>query len=331
MAVHVVQLGSPRQPRRGPAHRDRPPTPAGRAQGGALVAGFLRRLAPELSPSAALVKEALHASDDKVLREPPFRWRAFWRGHRRCGVALATLLVLGSSGAAPVVGADGESAQVLGWRSRARSIDEALHAGEWKKARKRSEGLLGEMCDSIVGGPGTEAFLGVVLTYLALAERGGGLERDAAWHWSVAKQLFPEAAALDLSSFGEVGASLAAEPEREEAPDANEVAEKALDRQVRAKVKPWPREVEPPRSRRKAPPKYPAAQKGRAPTLTRVVVKAVIGRDGLPRDPVILEFGGPKTFVLSTLEAMREWTFEPARLDGEPVAVWYVLTSTYRY
>jgi outer membrane biosynthesis protein TonB len=42
-----------------------------------------------------------------------------------------------------------------------------------------------------------------------------------------------------------------------------------------------------------------------------------------------VEPGDPVLFFTAT-EAMRRWKFEPARLDGEPVKVYYRMTFDYQ-
>ena len=75
MAIHIVRLGSPRSPREGlrlGAVRH-PPRGVPRTQYGTRE--FYDAWLPELAPSAALVKQAKTAADDRA-------WRAFERKYR---------------------------------------------------------------------------------------------------------------------------------------------------------------------------------------------------------------------------------------------------------
>ena len=60
-----------------------------------------------------------------------------------------------------------------------------------------------------------------------------------------------------------------------------------------------------------------------------VVVSAIIDSRGMPSRPQILTAVDPM-LGYAAAAALREWRFEPARLDGEPVAVEYRLTVNYR-
>lgn len=58
------------------------------------------------------------------------------------------------------------------------------------------------------------------------------------------------------------------------------------------------------------------------------VVEALIDWEGCVRSPRILK-GLPMGLDKAALEAVRHWTFEPATLEDEPVAVFYVLTVNF--
>lgn len=62
-----------------------------------------------------------------------------------------------------------------------------------------------------------------------------------------------------------------------------------------------------------------------------VQVKALIGKDGRVRT-ASLDAPRPTPDYLgpAAVEAVRQWTFEPARAKGEPVAVWIVVPVNYR-
>ena len=54
------------------------------------------------------------------------------------------------------------------------------------------------------------------------------------------------------------------------------------------------------------------------------MVEAIIGEDGVPRHPLVLTRYAVPAMKYVVLDSLREWRFEPARLDGKPVTVYYV-------
>lgn len=61
----------------------------------------------------------------------------------------------------------------------------------------------------------------------------------------------------------------------------------------------------------------------------KVVARVLIEKDGTISEAEILE-SLRDDFDAHALESLRQWTFEPATLDGEPVRVHYNLTVNYR-
>ncbi len=55
----------------------------------------------------------------------------------------------------------------------------------------------------------------------------------------------------------------------------------------------------------------------------------IITREGEAIQPVILKELDVATISYSALEALRNWKFRPARVDGRPVSVYYNLTVNY--
>lgn len=66
-----------------------------------------------------------------------------------------------------------------------------------------------------------------------------------------------------------------------------------------------------------AEPEFPAALRGRAPGGT-VVVKYFVDGDGRVRLPVVITAPAPE-FGVAALAALRQWRYEPPRIDGKPV------------
>jgi len=87
-------------------------------------------------------------------------------------------------------------------------------------------------------------------------------------------------------------------------------------------------DLESPRVVEKVMPSYPPeAREARLQGV--VIVTAVIAEDGSVGEVEVLK-GLPMGLSESAVEAVKQWRFEPATLDGEPVAVYYNLTINFR-
>ncbi len=87
-------------------------------------------------------------------------------------------------------------------------------------------------------------------------------------------------------------------------------------------------DVTPPRATNKTMPAYPeAARKERIEGV--VIVQVVIDEEGRISDAEVLK-GLSHGLSESAVESVKNWRFEPALLDGEPVAVRYNLTINFR-
>ncbi|MEM7355594.1 MAG: energy transducer TonB [Acidobacteriota bacterium] len=77
----------------------------------------------------------------------------------------------------------------------------------------------------------------------------------------------------------------------------------------------------------KTPPVYTQEAKA-AKHRGRVVLRTVIDALGVVEDVEVVE-AQPYGLTEAAIEAVRGWRFEPGRLDGEPVAVFYMLTVNF--
>jgi len=82
-----------------------------------------------------------------------------------------------------------------------------------------------------------------------------------------------------------------------------------------------------PRAIHKPNPKYPEEAR-KAGVTGVVVIDAEISAEGRVVNMKVLRTAD-EVFVQPTLDALSQWEFEPATLDGKPVAVYYVLTVRY--
>jgi TonB family protein len=75
--------------------------------------------------------------------------------------------------------------------------------------------------------------------------------------------------------------------------------------------------IKPPKAKHSPDPQYPATEKG---TEARVSLHFVVDRQGLVRFPTVDASPG-LGFTKSAVEVVKKWTFKPAKLNGQPVAV----------
>jgi protein TonB len=62
-----------------------------------------------------------------------------------------------------------------------------------------------------------------------------------------------------------------------------------------------------------------------------VRVKAFVGKDGKVIEAAVdAGQSGPPVLEKAAVDAVRQWTFEPARAKGEPVEIWIVVPVNFR-
>jgi len=87
-------------------------------------------------------------------------------------------------------------------------------------------------------------------------------------------------------------------------------------------------DVQHPRKINAVPPQYTeVARKERLQGI--VILQATISDEGVVEEIEVIK-GLPHGLTETAMEALQQWTFEPATLDGEPVAVFYNLTFNFR-
>lgn len=200
-------------------------------------------------------------------------------------------------------------------------IDELLRAGKWKEAGKRADKSWAAALKGLE--PSVED-LAVHLTLRALAEAGSGQQDEAICRWQAAQHLMPSLYDADLSLYGEAGA--------------------LLDRNRWVGVAP----VADPADGASA----PIVKKRKAPLPIRstraflggVPLQIVVAESGGVRQPTVLSkhimmgkgsslppIGGPSPRLLaaSALDSVCSWRFQPALLNGTPVAVSQTVAVTF--
>lgn len=84
--------------------------------------------------------------------------------------------------------------------------------------------------------------------------------------------------------------------------------------------------VKPPKVVNKVQPEYPeSARKAKGD----VVLEIVIDEQGRVRNPTVAKSSGNSDLDRSALETIAQWTFQPATLEGRPVAVYFTITIRF--
>jgi TonB family protein len=188
---------------------------------------------------------------------------------------------------------------------RFEEIDALLHQARWQPALEQLRAQEPRLA-------GAERRRGDWLQRLALVEAATGESEQAAWHWGMAQALSEGLFTADeLRTFGPAGALLAGRPRRQpgEAPPGMSVEH------------PGPELQEAVRTQGEVPRLAP----GPWDPLQWLRLEVVVDPQGRPRDPLVLS-ARSETAAYKVLEAMRDWRFEPAKKNGQPVAILYVLS-----
>jgi protein TonB len=203
------------------------------------------------------------------------------------------------------------------WQERLKLTDFHLRAGRFKKAKIVADAVLAEMSDRLASGPEGAPLLSLALLFRSLAEAGLGETEMAVWNWYAAKTLYPPLGESDLSAYGGAGAAILAEKTRLLGSQANPEAGSAAQERVKG-----PERLAAP------PPRYPATLKA-ACIEGAVVLEAILDERGRPVIARLLDSTGGPVMSFAAIEAVRQWKFKPATLDGKPIRVYYVLTVNF--
>jgi TonB family protein len=87
-------------------------------------------------------------------------------------------------------------------------------------------------------------------------------------------------------------------------------------------------DVKPPSAIRRVEPLYPESAR-RNHVQGTVTLQLLVGKDGKVKDFAVRK-GLPEGLTESAINAVRQWTFAPATLSGEPVEVLFDLTISFR-
>jgi len=200
------------------------------------------------------------------------------------------------------------------WNVKLSKTAQLLKAGSYSQALPELDAITAEMLGTLGPDEKNTYFLVVPLIQRAIAEAGMGDERAAVWHWHMAQTLDPRAAGANLSAFGEPGAllqrHLLASPRMESCAQEH------------------PKGMVLPKALRTVEPQFPEGSR-----LARekgiVIIDVTVGADGVPREPRLIKpLSGSLSY--SAMDAVRQWTFAPATLDGKPAETTFCLTINFK-
>lgn len=201
-----------------------------------------------------------------------------------------------------------------------RSGIEMLQRGDPAGALESFDKLLNRFGPSMAPGDEDRQKLATMLLYRAVAEFETGREDLARWSWLMARTFWPDIAKVDLAGFGRVGEFLVLQ-------EARNPEGEGADLLLRD---PLPEGLTPPRKTKSPAPDYDPRLRVQGVEDT-VIVRLWIGPDGRVDSPHVLNLHPAREpgLMYTTLEALKRWEFEGARLHDQPVAVWYTVTVNF--
>ena len=206
------------------------------------------------------------------------------------------------------------------WTKRLEEADALIRSGKGKKAEKITKLLARDMMDKILFGESASQWLGTANLLRALSVGVQDRPDEALWYWHTAQQLYPAIANYELSEYGEVGRLFMDSPLRSESlaalPNSGELEAKggAFD---------------PPKAIFAPIAVYPYAQR-ETRTEPKIRVECKLDENGKLSHPLIVGEERRVPFVFTALDQLFTWKVEPAKLDGEPLAVLHQLVVEVR-
>jgi TonB family protein len=204
------------------------------------------------------------------------------------------------------------------WRGLLESTTDDLQSQHYARARHTSIKLINSMMDTLNTGQSAAYTMGLTVTYRAVAEAGLGNYDEADWYRHVALAMSPQVAQIDLRQFGDAGGWVAAkEPDPLPPPMASNGAPVTISNR------------QDPICTNKKMPKYPLGAvlgKVSAP----VIVHVLIDSDGIVRHPTVVTPSLAPTLIYAATEAVKQWQFQPAMIDGKACPMEFDLTVNFQ-
>ena len=194
------------------------------------------------------------------------------------------------------------SATAERWQSEIQRVDSLLRAGSWEQAHAAAGALVGELIRDLKGGPDGARLLATAYAQRALAAAGIGDLETAVWSLEIATALDPAFSEAPYDPFGVAGDRLTAW--RREA---------SVDEEPRPLDTPGlvpPAIVESPTI------VFRASAEVLRSFDESLQVELVVDAQGRPRRPQVFGSRDNPSPIAASLEVLRRWVFEPARLDA---------------
>ncbi|MDY7092094.1 MAG: energy transducer TonB [Acidobacteriota bacterium] len=223
-----------------------------------------------------------------------------------------------------------EAALLAQWREPLEETEALVQTGQYEKAERLAKRTANEISDSAGAGGSVAATLASAVVLRAVATVGMGDEDYGIWLWHTALNILPEMKNLDLNSYGPPGRVLAENP-LEEPDNLDEQDQRPKEKkEINAARKALEEggEIVPPKVSKRKKVKYPRGARAFRNT-GKMVVQVILDADGKPHSPFIIDQAPAPSLAYSVLETIRQWEFEPALRDGEPVPVYYNLTVNF--
>jgi len=224
---------------------------------------------------------------------------------------LALLLV-----AAPAGWADATS-----WNAELGRISQQLAQRDWDGALQAARGLT-ETLVRESGVPGeNRRLLAWAAAYEAVAEAGLGRDRESQWHWYVAQNLDPSVQSLELTAYGAAGSHL----------DGHRLLPAAKQHPQTDVFDPEgnPGSFRHPQRTGVVYPQRPKALSEKDRFSHAVFVQVTIDERGGLSQPLVMDAAYYPGLVYNAFEALRDWSFDPATVDGEPVIFRFVIPVVF--
>jgi TonB family protein len=186
-----------------------------------------------------------------------------------------------------------------------------LKKGDYAKALKIDERLIGDMLSRLGPGDAESKWFTVAVAHKALALAGLGRNEDALWYWHLALNLYPAIAQSDMSMFGAPAEFLKQHP------------------LVMPNVPRIGGNVKAPAALHRVEPVYPMGARY-FHVAGPAIFESVIDKSGTVREITVLKGLPSAPLTYCAMEALRQWRFQPATIDGQPVDVLFNLTINYK-
>jgi sugar lactone lactonase YvrE len=229
---------------------------------------------------------------------------------------------------------------------RVRVVEQLLQQSEWESARELAQNLTETLVD---GGGGTHGdhrefadqlggamagidrpsegvLIGRLSALRAIAEAATERREEARWHWYLAQNLLGEVGSIPLAQFRKSGEFLrrhmllAGAQQYADLPDVIDPVrpEEAMKGKFQEPVR-----------TRVVYPYLPPDLRARDRFSHCVFVQITVTDSGQVTQPVVVDGAFYPGLVYRAFDALREWRYRPAKLDGKPVAFRFVVPIAF--